>query len=142
MEKTDENIKIPDDNELIQIADYNESNVRSELLKYLDNENNDINNEKENILNKYLDSDVNGSNIKGSNAYDNLGVNNFKDEKTEISKHFKSDSKENYSIDPIPSNKSEFELIKNKTDNLSKDQIFGDVVAYDDFDENYASFDK
>ena len=46
MEKTDENIKIPDDNELIQIADYNESNVRSELLKYLDKKNNDINNEK------------------------------------------------------------------------------------------------
>lgn len=125
------------DNKLLQINDYDESNVRSELLKYLDDENTDINNEKQNILNKYIDNDV-----KESNSFNKLSVNDFKDENLEIAKHFKSDNNEVYTFDPVPTKKTEFNMIKKDDVNLSKKKLFGDVVAYDDFDDNYASFEK
>ena len=127
------------EDDLIQINDYDEKNARNELLNYLDDEEKNTNLERNNILKKYTSEP-----IKGSNSFTKISDNQFGEQKTDLSKHFKNNISEKHTFDGMGNKSSEFKL---NTEGFSvssggNKKLFGNVEAFDDFDEAYASFDK
>ena len=138
-EDEDENGKKIQDEELIQINDYDEKNARNELLNYLNDEEKNIDMERQNILKKYTKDS-----IQGSNSFTKISDNKFEDQKTDLSKHFKGGQNEKYSVNILSdkSSNNKFNTEGFTVSSGANKKLFGNVEAFDDFDDAYASFDK
>ena len=127
------------DEELIQINDYDEKNARNELLNYLEDEERNTNIERNNILKKYTNERV-----KGSNSFTTISDNQFGEQKTDLSKHFQNNIIEKHTFDGMGNKSNEFKVNTEgfSVSSGSNKKLFGNVEAFDDFDEAYANFEK
>ena len=127
---------IEDDN-LVDINDFDELSARNELLKYLENDDIKLLNESNNFLTKNIEERVSSSDNNNE-----FSKNEFeKKNKIKTDKHF-TNNKDSYTFDAVPT--TEEELKENFGDNklspVKNDKLFGNVEAFDDFDSGYASF--
>ena len=115
-------------NSLENINDFDETSIRNELLSYLNIENKEHNEEMNNFLEK-----TDNIPIKGSNYFTSKSVFNFEDKNNDIDKNFNKINNDVNSFDPVINNENTdiFASTNNK--------VFGDIEAFDDFDETYAS---
>ena len=135
-EQTSNELVMDDDN-LVDINDFDELSARNELLKYLENDDIQLLNESNNFLTKNIEERVSPSDTKKKSS-----KNEFeKQQKVKTDKHF-TNNKDTYTFDAVPT--TEEELKENFGDNklspVKNDKIFGNVEAFDDFDAGYASF--
>lgn len=130
-----------DEPQLHNITDFDESNIRSELMSYFDNEKKDRNEQLTNFL-KHSPDDI----IKAGNFFTPESTSDFLGEKSNIGDHFNIVNKDNYSFDPVPTKIDEIKENKHESisnggilNNTTDDTLFGTVSAFDDFDLSYAN---
>lgn len=132
---------VKDDPVLHNINDFDESNIRNELMSYFDSEKQDREKQLSNFLKNTPDDT-----IKAGNFFTPESNSNFIGEQSNIHDNFNIENNDKYSFDPVPTKIDEM-----KTDNQDaitsggiinytpNDTLFGTVQAFDDFDMSYAN---
>lgn len=135
--KNQVNIGSNDLDNLENIQDFDETSIRDELMSYLNQEKKQRDEELTNYLVK-----TGETSIKGNNFYTKKSVANFDNEELKIDKHFNTINNDTYSFNPVPTNKNDDihnNILNSGILTNSDNKVFGDIEAFDDFDQSYAN---